>query len=92
MRELIQFDTCTRILGSDHPSTLTSMYNLAVIWKEQGLDAKAVGMMEECMHLREQVLGRDHSHVKSAHSTLRRWDARRSDVSIEYNGNEAETD
>lgn len=81
MRELSQFDTCKRILGLEHPSTLISMYNLAVIWKEQGLDAKAIGMMEDCMDMRERVLGRDHPHVKSCHSALRRWGARRADVS-----------
>lgn len=40
-----------RVLGEEHPNTLTSMANLAFTWKGYGQDAKAIELMEKCLFL-----------------------------------------
>jgi hypothetical protein len=37
----------TRLLGPEHPDTLTSMTNLAYIWESQGRDEDAAGLRRE---------------------------------------------
>ena len=37
-----------KVLGAEHPHTLTSMSNLAFTWKGLGRDAAAVKLMERC--------------------------------------------
>ena len=67
-------------LGADHPSTLTSMNNLAFTWKDQGRDTEAVGLMRECVRLGQRILGANHPHFISSSNSLARWEAEQSDV------------
>jgi hypothetical protein len=74
-------ETSKKKLGADHPSTLTSMANLAFTWKGQGQDAEAVRLMRECVWLRQSILGIDHPHFISSSGTLAGWEAEQADVS-----------
>ena len=42
-----------RVLGLEHPDTLTSMSNLASTWKSQGREQQALDMMTECVELKK---------------------------------------
>ena len=53
-------------LGVDHPSTLTSMNNLAFTWKGNGKEIEAVRLMEDCVRVRKRVLGVNHPHSISS--------------------------
>ena len=55
-------ETKTRVLGAEHPDTLTSMNNLAFTWKGQGRVAEDIKLMEKCVQLQALVLGADHPH------------------------------
>ncbi|KAF2646947.1 hypothetical protein K491DRAFT_583690, partial [Lophiostoma macrostomum CBS 122681] len=50
-------ETRKRVLGDEHPDTLTSMNNLAFILKSQGFINKAILLIEDCCGLRAVVLG-----------------------------------
>jgi hypothetical protein len=65
--------TRKRVLGLEHPSTLTSMANLAYTLKDQGRDVEAVGLMDSCLELRVNVLGQSHPDPLSALETLLVW-------------------
>ena len=67
-------ETNKRVLGTEHPSTLTSMNNLAFTWKRQGRDKEAIALMKECMRLRERVLGLDHPFTSSSRVALNQWE------------------
>jgi len=47
-------------LGPDHPYTLTSMSNLAVVYNASGQLAKAVPLLEQSLQMQTAKLGRDH--------------------------------
>ena len=53
-------ETFQRVLGVEHPDTLTSMNNLAFTWKGRDRDKEAITLMKECVQLKERVLGPDH--------------------------------
>jgi len=59
-----------KVLGRDHPSTLESMNNLAVVLGSQGQYAKAETMHCEVLQLREKVLGRDHPSTLRSRNNL----------------------
>jgi len=61
------------LIGAEHPSTLTSMNNLAFTWKWQGRVAEAIKLMEECVQLRTLVLGGGHSDTLSSFTALIGW-------------------
>lgn len=44
-------------LGEEHPSTLTSMANLAATYRKQGRDQITMELMAECVQLRKRKLG-----------------------------------
>jgi hypothetical protein len=67
-------------LGADHPSTLTSMNNLAFTWKGQGRDAEAVQLMEDCIQLGRRILGVSHPHFLSSCAALDEWQAEHADI------------
>jgi Tetratricopeptide repeat len=70
-----------RVLGVEHPTTLTAMSNLAYTWKGQGRDSKALELMEECARLRLQVLGNDHPYTNDSLAKLSQWQAEQLDIS-----------
>ncbi|KAK2054987.1 hypothetical protein LY76DRAFT_663205, partial [Colletotrichum caudatum] len=61
------------VLGDEHPSTLTSMANLAHTWKSQGRYVDAIRLMRDCFALQQRFLGVDHPDTRSSHSTLTEW-------------------
>ena len=60
-------------LGADHPSTLTSMNNLAFVWKGQGRDMEAISLMAECVRRRQRALGVNHPGSISSSTALAEW-------------------
>ncbi|KAF2008271.1 hypothetical protein BU24DRAFT_360682, partial [Aaosphaeria arxii CBS 175.79] len=67
-------ETCKKKLGVDHPSTLTSMANLAWTWKSLERSAEAIGLLQECVHLRCQTLRAGHPDLVSSQETLAAWE------------------
>ena len=68
-----EMETRKRVLGEEHPDTLTSMDNLALTWKEQGRGAEAIKLMEKCVQLRTLVIGADHPYTLSSSAALIGW-------------------
>ncbi len=57
-----------RVLGPDHPDTLSSRFNLAIVYREAGRLDEAVSLHEQTLAARERVLGPDHPNtLKSRH-------------------------
>jgi hypothetical protein len=73
-------ETSKKKLGADHPSTLTTMNNLAFTWKGIGKEAEAIMLMEECVQSQQRVLGVDHPNTLSAFRALATWKAEQDDV------------
>ncbi|KAL8735363.1 MAG: hypothetical protein Q9166_000908 [cf. Caloplaca sp. 2 TL-2023] len=71
--EVVVIKIRKRVLGEEHPDTLSSMNNLAFTWKSQGLNAKAINLMGECVHLRTRILGADHPDTLSSSAELTMW-------------------
>jgi hypothetical protein len=55
-----------RVLGQEHPDTLTGMANLAFTWKSRESDVEALELMKACLLLRKQKLGADHPDTISS--------------------------
>jgi hypothetical protein len=66
-------ETFKRVLGEEHPDTLTSMNNLAYTYKSQGRLSDALELMKSCLHLRERVLGSLHPDTISTIFTVTDW-------------------
>jgi hypothetical protein len=62
-----------RVLGPDHPGTLTTRNNLAWWRGEAGDAAGAVAAFEQLLTDRERVLGPDHPHTLMTRSNLAFW-------------------
>ena len=75
-------------LGEDHPSTLTSMANLAFTWKSSARNAEAINLLRECLTKQEQTLGQNHPTTLYNSEILLEWEA---EVTPETEG-EWETD
>ena len=61
------------VLGEEHPSTLTSMNNLAFTWKGQCKNTKAINLMSECVHLQTRILGLNHPDTLSSSAAFTEW-------------------
>jgi tetratricopeptide (TPR) repeat protein len=59
-----------KVLGLEHPDTLTSMNNLAVVLRSQGKYAEAKQMHRQELELREKVLGLEHPHTLTSMNNL----------------------
>ncbi|KAF1968793.1 hypothetical protein BU23DRAFT_479048 [Bimuria novae-zelandiae CBS 107.79] len=68
-------ETFKKKLGADHPSTLTSMANLAWTWKSLERSAEAISLLQECVRLRCQILPAGHPDLVSSLKTLAAWEA-----------------
>ena len=62
-----------RVLGDEHPDTLTSINNLAFTMKELGRKMEATKLMAECVKLRNRVLGTEHPYALSSAAVLADW-------------------
>ena len=70
-------ETSVKVLGEEHPDTLTSMHNLAFTWEGQGRDEEAIKLMDKCVRLRTNVLGTNHYLTLSSIVALNGWEAER---------------
>ncbi|KAH6629433.1 hypothetical protein C7974DRAFT_394464 [Boeremia exigua] len=68
-------ETRKRVLGDEHPDTLTSMHNLAYTLWSLSRHKEAIALMEPCFQLRQQVLGEQHPDTQSSLETLDGWRA-----------------
>jgi hypothetical protein len=71
--EVQVMETSKRVLGAEHPSTLTSMNNLAFTWQGTGRETGALRLMQQCVQLRKCILGVDHPHTLSSSTALAEW-------------------
>ncbi|KAK1839854.1 Kinesin light chain 5, partial [Colletotrichum chrysophilum] len=62
--------TRTEILGQEHPSTLTSMANLASTYSSQGRWKKAEELEVQVMETRKRVLGEEHPNTLTSMANL----------------------
>ena len=51
---------CERVLGPEHPDTLSSLNNLAVLYEDQGKYEQAEPLYQRALATRERVLGPEH--------------------------------
>ena len=70
-----------KVLGAEHPHTLTSMDNLARTWRGTGKKTAAVQMMSDCVQRRRRVLGASHPYYLGSHATLVEWQTEQADTS-----------
>ena len=68
-------ETSKRVLGEEHPETLTCMSNLAHTWKFLGRVTEASQLMEKCFELQIQKLGANHPYTINSRETLLQWKA-----------------
>ncbi len=59
-----------RVLGPDHPSTLTSRNNLAAAKRAAGRAVEAIALHEQALAARERVLGPDHPSTLTSRNNL----------------------
>jgi hypothetical protein len=71
--------TSKRVLGDEHPHTLTSMHNLAFTLQSQARRQEALALMETCFHSRQQILGKQHPYTQWSLDALNSWRAGFSD-------------
>ncbi|PVH90952.1 putative kinesin light chain [Periconia macrospinosa] len=57
-------------LGAEHPDTLTSMANLASIYRDQGLLEKVAELLTQVMETRQKVLGEEHQDTLNSMNNL----------------------
>jgi hypothetical protein len=59
-----------KVLGPEHPSTVTSLDNLGVLYEETGQYAKAEPLDLEALRIRQKVLGSEHPSVVTSLNSL----------------------
>ncbi|KAF2267719.1 TPR-like protein [Lojkania enalia] len=62
-----------RVLGDEHPDTLTSMANLAYTWKSQSQNKEAISLIEKCIKLQRQIHGPGHPDTVCSLTVLYEW-------------------
>jgi hypothetical protein len=63
----------SRVLGHQHPDTLTAMANLAHTLKSQGRDQEAIASMRQAEKLQKEILGIDHPNTMGSSEALEDW-------------------
>ena len=63
-------ETKKRVLGQEHPSTLTSIGNLAVTYLNQGRWKEAKDLLVQVIETRKRVLGQEHLDTLSSMGNL----------------------
>ena len=59
-----------RVLGADHPQTLTSRNNLAYAYQSAGRLGEAIPLYEQVLADRTRVLGPDHPDTLTSRNNL----------------------
>jgi hypothetical protein len=62
-----------QLLGQEHPSTLTSMANLASTYRNQGRWKEAEGIEVQVMEITKRVLGAEHPDTLGSSMSLNSW-------------------
>jgi hypothetical protein len=70
-----------RVLGDEHPDTLTSMNNLAHTLELQSGHKEALALMDLCFQSRQKVLGEQHPATQSSQIALNSWRDKAREVS-----------
>ncbi|MFF3540167.1 tetratricopeptide repeat protein, partial [Streptomyces sp. NPDC002466] len=75
---------CERILGDEHPDTLTARANLATSYRQAGRTDDAINLLEHVLADRERLLGNQHPHTLTTRNNLAAsyWQAGRTDDAI----------
>ena len=76
-------ETFKKKLGADHPSTLTSMNNLAYTQKSLGREVEAIELMRECVQLCQQRFKPNHPNLLSSLAALAQWEAEHAVAKLE---------
>jgi serine/threonine protein kinase/tetratricopeptide (TPR) repeat protein len=66
----VALETNKRLLGEEHPATLSSMNDLAILYEMQGRYDEAEQLYVETLETRKRVLGEEHSHTLSSMDNL----------------------
>jgi hypothetical protein len=66
-------ETRERVLGKEHPDTLTSIVNLAYTYKSRGHSEKAIAMIMDVSALRSRLLGEDHPDTRRLTNLMKKW-------------------
>jgi hypothetical protein len=59
-----------KVLGKEHPGTLTSIHNIALFLQSQGKYDEAEPMYRQTLALREKILGKEHPDTLTSMNTL----------------------
>ena len=81
--EVQVMETRKTVLGPEHPDTLTSMWNLSLTLKGLRRHDEALSMLQACVQLQNQRLGPSHPDTVEATVTLKTWQERFKDPSIQ---------
>ena len=68
--QVFHFKRTEKMLGKEHPSTLTSMNNLALVLSSQGNYEEAERIHRQALALRETVLGKEHPNTLGSMNNL----------------------
>jgi hypothetical protein len=63
-------ETRKRVLGLEHPNTLTSIANLALAYIKQGRCTKVKSLEVQVLETRKRVLGSDHPSTLTTMANL----------------------
>ncbi|HLN27317.1 MAG TPA: tetratricopeptide repeat protein [Gemmataceae bacterium] len=63
-------EICRRVLGEEHPDTLASMNDLAVLYQAQGQFAKAEQLYSKTVEIRRRVQGEEHPDTLGSMNNL----------------------
>ena len=66
-------ETSLRVLKEEHPSTLTSMANLASTYRNQGRWDEAIELIQVVVNLRTKTIGPNHPDTLVAVDLLDEW-------------------
>jgi Tfp pilus assembly protein PilF len=61
---------CEHVLGTEHPSTLTSMGNMAALLQNKGEYAEAEALLRRALLAKEHILGTDHPSTLTSANNL----------------------
>ena len=68
--QVFHFSKTEKMLGKEHPSTLTSINNLALVLRSQGRYEEAERIHRRALALRERVLGKEHPDTLTSINNL----------------------
>jgi tetratricopeptide (TPR) repeat protein len=75
---------CRRVLGDEHPATLTSMSNLAGTLGDQGDLAGARGLQEQVLAVCRRMLGEEHPETLTSMSNLAETHRAQGDLAVAH--------